>query len=129
MQRSQWQIVALGAALMAAGAAIATGRMPRWLRVMLVLGVAILAGSFGFYGYRYTTQPKTLHVAVGSLDGDAPQLLSAIAARLASTGASVRLKVLDKGTAPEAAKAFADGETQLAVVRADIGDLSNARLR
>lgn len=127
MQRSQWQIVALGAALTAVAAAVATGQMPRWLRVILVLGLVILAGGFGLYAYRYATQPTTLRVAVGSLDGDAPQLLTAIANRLASTGAPVRLKVLDKGTAPEAAKAFTSGETELAVLRADLGDLANAR--
>ena len=126
MQRSQWQIVAIGAALMAVAAAIATGRLPRWLRVTLVLGLAMLACGGAFYAYRYATQPTTLKVAAGSLEGDAPQLMSAIAARLASTGAPVRLKVLDEGTVVEAAKAFAAGETDLAIVRADVGDLSSA---
>ena len=126
MQRSQLQIVALGAALTAVVAAVAAGRLPRWLRAVLVLGLVILAGGAAFYAYRYTTRPTTLKVAAGSLTGDAPQLMSAIAARMASAGAPVRLKVLDEGTVVEAANAFAAGETDLAIVRADVGDLSNA---
>jgi TRAP-type uncharacterized transport system substrate-binding protein len=54
------------------------------------------------------------------------QLVSAIATRLTATSAPVRLKVLDEGTALDAVKAFSTGQADLAVVRADIGDLSNA---
>lgn len=51
--------------------------------------------------------------------------MSAIAGRLASIKAPpVRLKVTDTGTALEAAKAFAAGKVDLAVVRDDVGDLS-----
>jgi TRAP-type uncharacterized transport system substrate-binding protein len=39
----------------------------------------------------------------------------------------VRLKVIDTGTAVEAAKAFAAGKVDLAVVRGDVGDLSQAQ--
>jgi len=39
----------------------------------------------------------------------------------------VRLKVVDKGSALDAVNAFAGGETNLAIVRADVGDLSAAR--
>jgi TRAP transporter TAXI family solute receptor len=124
--RSQWQLVAIGAALMATVVAVASGRLPRWLRVVLVLGLAILACGAALYAYRYTTRPATLTIAAGSLDGDAPRLLSEIATRLASTDAPVRLKVLDKGTMVEATKAFSAGETDLAIVRSDVGDLSNA---
>jgi len=46
---------------------------------------------------------------------------------MASTNSAVRLKVLDRGTAPEAIKAFASGDADLAIARADIGDLSTAR--
>ena len=69
-------------------------------------GLVVLACGAGLFGYRYTTHPTTLSIAVGSLDGVAPQLMSALAARLASTGAPVRLKVVDKGTELEAIKAF-----------------------
>jgi hypothetical protein len=52
--------------------------------------------------------------------------MSVIAARLAATGAPVRLQVVDKGNALEASKAFSGGQTDLAVIRADSGDLSSA---
>lgn len=126
MQREQLQTIAIGAGLVAVIVAIATGRLPRWLRVTLVLGLAILAAGGGLYAYRYYTHPTTLTVAAGSLDGDAPRLMSAIATRLASTSAPVRLKVIDKGTAVEAVKAFSAGQADLAVARADLGDLSSA---
>ena len=126
MARAQWQAVAIGAGLMAVIVAVATGRLPRWLRVTLVVGLVVLAGGSGLYAYRYINQPTTLTVAAGSLDGDAPQLMSAIAARLASTSAPVRLKVVDTGTALGAVKAFSSGQTDLAIVRSELGDLSFA---
>lgn len=39
----------------------------------------------------------------------------------------MRLKVIDSGTALEAAKTFAVGKADLAVVRGDVGDLSEAQ--
>ncbi|MDB5514236.1 MAG: C4-dicarboxylate transporter substrate-binding protein, partial [Tardiphaga sp.] len=47
--------------------------------------------------------------------------------QLVSTNASVRLKVVDTGTALEAAKAFSANKVDLAVVRGDVGDLSQAQ--
>jgi TRAP-type uncharacterized transport system substrate-binding protein len=64
---------------------------------------------------------------VGSIDGEAANAMSAIASRLVSTNAPVRLKVVDSGTALDAAKAFAAGKVDLAVVRGDVGDLSQAQ--
>ena len=119
--------VAVGAGALAMVAAIASSRAPRWVRVTLVLGLLVLAAGAGVYAYRTTSQPTTLTVAAGSYDGDAPKLVSAIASRLASGDAPVRLKVVDKMNAADAAAAFAKGETDLAVVRPDIGDLSSAR--
>ena len=95
MEREQLQTMAFGAGLMAVIIAIARGELPRWLRITLVLGLLVLAGGGGFYGYRYYTYPTTLTVAAGSIDGAAPQLMSAIATRLVATGAPVRLKVID----------------------------------
>jgi TRAP-type uncharacterized transport system substrate-binding protein len=46
---------------------------------------------------------------------------------LVSINASVRLKIIDTGTALEAAKEFAAGKVDLAVVRGDVGDLSQAQ--
>ena len=45
MQREQYQQIAIGAGLLAVIAAIATGRLPRWLRIMLVVALAALAGG------------------------------------------------------------------------------------
>lgn len=126
MERAQWQVLAIGAGLAAVIAAIATGRLPRWVRVALVLGIVVLAGGGGFYAYRYATHPTTLTVAAGSSDGEAVRLMSAIATRMAATSAPVRLNVLDKGNALDAVKAFSNGQADLAVARADIGDLSSA---
>src|SRR5213592_709428 len=53
--------------------------------------------------------------------------MSAIASELVSTNAPVRLKVIDSGTALEAANAFSAGKVDLAVVRGDVGDLSQAQ--
>jgi ABC-type nitrate/sulfonate/bicarbonate transport system substrate-binding protein len=113
--------------MMVAGVTEVGGQIPRWLRVALVAALIILASGVGLFGYRYVTQPVTLTVAVGSYDGDAARIMSAIASQLASTNSHVRLKVIDKGTAPEAIKAFSTGQADLATARADIGDLAAAR--
>ena len=86
-----------------------------------------LASGASLLAYRYYTRPVTLSVAVGSIDGEAAKAMSAIASQLVSTNAPVRLKVIDSGTALDAANAFAAGKTDLAVVRGDVGDLSQAR--
>jgi TRAP transporter TAXI family solute receptor len=129
--RDQIQNIAAGAAagagLLAFLAAIATRRAPRWMRVTAILGLLAIACGAGIFAYRYSKQPTTLTVAAGSLDGDAPKLMEAIAGRLAATNAPVRLKVTDELTAADAAAAFAAGKSDLAVVRPDVGDLSSAR--
>jgi TRAP-type uncharacterized transport system substrate-binding protein len=102
-------------------------KLPFWLRSVLVVGVVILAAGASLFAYRYYTRPVTLSVAVGSIDGEAAKAMSAIASRLVSTNAPVRLKVIDSGTALEAAKAFSAGNVELAVVRGDVGDLSQAK--
>jgi TRAP-type uncharacterized transport system substrate-binding protein len=102
-------------------------KLPLWLRFFLLLGALGLATGASLLAYRYYTRPVTLSVAVGSIDGEAAKAMSAIASRLVSTNAPVRLKVVDSGTALEAAKAFAAGKVDLAVVRGDVGDLSQAQ--
>jgi TRAP-type uncharacterized transport system substrate-binding protein len=99
-------------------------KLPLWLRVLLIVIAFVLAGAAGLFGYRYYTHPKTLTVAVGSIDGEAAKAMSAIASQLVSINAPVRFKVVDTGTALDAAKAFAAGKADLAVVRGDVGDLS-----
>jgi TRAP transporter TAXI family solute receptor len=101
-------------------------KVPLWLRVFLVLAVSILAAGAALFGYRYYTRPVTLTVAVGSVDGEASRAMSAIASRLVSINAPVRLRVVDTGTALQAAQSFAAGKANLAVVRGDVGDLSQA---
>jgi len=101
--------------------------LPFWVRAILLAGmVCVLAGA-GLISYRIYTQPKTLTVAVGSLDGEAKQVASLIASRLATTDARIRLKVENTGSVLDAAKAFDSGKVDLAVVRADVGDLQQAR--
>jgi TRAP transporter TAXI family solute receptor len=101
--------------------------LPLWLRFVLVLGVVGVASGASLIAYRYYSRPATLSVAVGSIDGEAAKAFSAIASQLVSTNAPVRLKVIDSGTALEAAKAFSAGKVDLAVVRGDVGDLSQAQ--
>jgi TRAP transporter TAXI family solute receptor len=102
-------------------------RVPFWLRIVLLVSIVALGAGAGLFAYRYYKRPVTLSVAVGSIDGEAAKAMSAIAIRLVSTDASVRLKVVDTGTALEAAKAFSEGKVDLAVVRGDVGDLSKAQ--
>src|SRR5436305_752521 len=102
-------------------------KLPFWLRFVLLVGIVGLVSGASLVAYRYYTRPVVLSVAVGSIDGEAAKAMSAIASRLVSTGAPVRLKVIDSATALEAAKAFAAGNADLAVVRGDIGDLAKAQ--
>ena len=102
-------------------------RLPLWLRTVSLVGIIILVTGAGLWGYRYVTRPVTLSVAAGSIDGEAAKAMSAVASRLVSIDAPVRLKVVDTGTALEAAKAFSTGNVDLAVVRGDVGDLSRAQ--
>jgi len=100
---------------------------PLWLRMVVLVGVVGLASGASLLAYRYFTRPVTLSVAVGSIDGEAAKAMSAIASQFVSTNAPVRLKVIDSGTALGAANAFAAGKVDLAVVRGDAGDLSQAQ--
>jgi len=102
-------------------------RMPFWLRIVSLIGVILLCTGAGLLGYRWYNRPVTLSLAVGTIDGEGVQAMSAIASQLVSDGASVRLKVIDTGTTVEAARQFAAGKVDLAVVRGDVGDLSQAQ--
>jgi TRAP-type uncharacterized transport system substrate-binding protein len=102
-------------------------KLPLWLRFLLLIGVAVFAAGAGLLAYRYYTRPVTLTVAVGSIDGEAAKAMSDMASEFVSTNAPVRLKVVDSGTALEAAAAFSAGKVDLAVVRGDVGDLSQAQ--
>ena len=102
-------------------------KLPLWLRAVLLVGAVILATGGGLFAYRYFTRPTTLTVAVGSIDGEAAKLMSAMANQFALTGAPVRLNVIDSGTTLGAAEAFSANKVDLAVVRGDVGDLSQAQ--
>jgi TRAP-type uncharacterized transport system substrate-binding protein len=102
-------------------------KLPLWLRFFLLVGVVAFAAGAGLLAYRYYSRPVTLTVAVGSVDGEAAKAMSAIAGEFVSANAPVRLKVIDSGTALEAAAAFSAGKVDLAVVRGDVGDLSQAQ--
>jgi TRAP-type uncharacterized transport system substrate-binding protein len=102
-------------------------KMPLWLRMISLLGVVLLCTAAGLFGYRWYNRPVTLTVAIGSIDGEGAKAMSTVASQLAADGASVRLKVVDTGTAVEAGKQFAAGKVDLAAVRGDVGDLSQAQ--
>jgi TRAP-type uncharacterized transport system substrate-binding protein len=101
--------------------------MPRWLRMLLVAGVVILLAGSAAFAYRWYSRPTTLTIAVGSLDGEAGRIISAIAARFISMKAPVRLSIIDTPSGLGAANAFSSGKADLAVLRGDVGDLSQAQ--
>jgi TRAP-type uncharacterized transport system substrate-binding protein len=101
--------------------------LPFWVRAVLLAGVLCIVAGAGLIGYRLYLRPTTLTIAVGSFDGEAKQIASTIAGRLATINSPVRLKVENVGTGLDAAKALAAGTADLAVVRADVGDLQQAR--
>lgn len=101
--------------------------LPLWARIVLLLGIVGVTVSAGLATYRFYTRPTTLGLAVGSFDGEAAQIASIVAGRLAATNAPVRLKLVPTDNALDSAKLFAAGEADLAIVRADVGDLSQAR--
>src|SRR5262249_39354655 len=102
-------------------------KLPVWLRVAVVVGLMVLATSAGLFAYRWYVRPVTLSIAVGSLDGEAQKIISAIASRLAATSAPVRLNTVETDGPIESAGALASGKTDLAVVRGDVGNLSQAQ--
>jgi TRAP-type uncharacterized transport system substrate-binding protein len=100
---------------------------PFWVRAIMLAGVVCVLAGAGLISYRLYAQPRTLTIAVGSLDGEAKQVASLIASHLTATDARIRLKVENAGSVLDAAKAFNSGKVDLAVVRADVGDLHDAR--
>ncbi|UFW75863.1 MULTISPECIES: TAXI family TRAP transporter solute-binding subunit [Bradyrhizobium] len=102
-------------------------KMPIWLRSFIVASAVVLVLGAGLFGYRWYSHPTTLTIAVGSLDGEATRLVSALASRLAVVNAPVRLKLVETTNALDAAEQFAAEKVELAVVRGDVGDLSQAQ--
>jgi len=97
------------------------------LRITLVAGIVVLIAGASLFGWRWYSRPTTLTIAVGSLDGEASRVVTALAGKLAQQKAPVRLSVVETGSALDAANAFSSGKVDLAVVRGDVGDLSHAQ--
>src|SRR5215469_18909957 len=106
---------------------IDAARLPIWLRIVVIMALIVLAAGASLFAYRWYVRPVTLSIAVGSLDGDAPKIVSALASRLVVNNAPVRLKMVETTGPIESAAAFSSGKTDLAVVRGDVGDLSQAQ--
>jgi TRAP-type uncharacterized transport system substrate-binding protein len=106
---------------------IGRATLPIWARIAVVAVLVVLATGASLLAYRWYVRPVTLSIAVGSLDGEAPRIVSALASRLVVINAPVRLKVVQTAGAIESASAFSSGKTDLAVVRGDVGDLSHAQ--
>jgi TRAP-type uncharacterized transport system substrate-binding protein len=94
---------------------------------MMVAAATAAIVSGGWLSYRYFAKPVVLTVAVGSIDGESFSLISAVAARLTTSNAHVRLKVVDANTSAKASELLAAHKADLAVVRGDTGGLEDAR--
>jgi TRAP-type uncharacterized transport system substrate-binding protein len=102
-------------------------KLPPWLRITLVAGIAVLIAGASLFAWRWYSRPTTLTIAVGSFDGEASKVVSALASKLAQQKAPVRFSLVETGSALDAADAFSSGKADLAVVRGDVGDLSQAQ--
>jgi TRAP-type uncharacterized transport system substrate-binding protein len=100
---------------------------PFWGRVLLLAGLAGLVLGGCLLAWRYVERPTTLTLAVGSLDGEAGRTASIIASHFADKKSSIRLNIERFDDVVASGKAFAEGKADLAVIRADVGDLSAAR--
>jgi TRAP-type uncharacterized transport system substrate-binding protein len=101
--------------------------LPVVLRTALVAGLVFLIAGAGFFAWRWYSRPTTLTIAVGSFDGEASRVMSALASRLAQQKAPVRLSLVEANNALEAASVFASGKVDLAVVRGDVVDPAQAQ--
>ena len=88
---------------------ITAARLPVWLRIVVVMALVALAAGASLFAYRWYVHPTTLSIAVGSFDGDAPKIVSALASRLAVNNSPVRLKVVETSGPIESAAAFSSG--------------------
>lgn len=101
--------------------------LPFWARALLLAGLAGVVLGAGLIAYRFYDRPTVLSIAVGSFDGEAAKIASIVAARLEAAKSPVRLKIVPTDSVLDSAKTFAAGKIDLAIVRADVGDLSQAR--
>jgi TRAP-type uncharacterized transport system substrate-binding protein len=101
--------------------------LPFWVRALLLAGLAGVMLGAGLIAYRYYARPVTLNLAVGSYDGEAATIAAIVAARLDATKSDVRLRIIPTTSALDSATGFAAGKADLAIVRADAGNLGLAR--
>ena len=101
--------------------------LPLWARATLLAGLVGVVLGTSLMVYRYYSKPVTLRLAVGSFDGEAIKVASIIAGRLDAAKSAVRIDIVPTDNVLDSAKLFAAGKTELAIVRADVGDLSQAR--
>lgn len=101
-------------------------RMPIWLRWLLTFGVFLFVISLAVKGYHEYSRSTTLTIAASD-EGENIKILNALAGRLKSTKARVRLKVVPTGDMAESAALFTEGKADLAVLRADVGNQGTAR--
>ena len=101
--------------------------LPLWARIVLLTGLGGVAVGASYVAYRFYSRPTTLSVAVGSYDGEAAKIASLVAGRLSAAKSPVQLRIVPTDDVLDAARIFAAGKTDLAIVRADAGDLSQAR--
>ena len=66
-------------------------KLPIWLRATLVAGIVVRVAGASLFAWRWYSRPTTLTIAVGSLDGEASRVVSALASKLAQQKAPVRL--------------------------------------
>lgn len=101
--------------------------LPVWARAILLAGLVGVVLGAGVLAYRYYSKPVTLSLAVGSFDGEATKVASIIAGRLDAAKSPVRITIVPTDNVLDSVKLFAAGKTDLAIVRADVGDLTQAR--
>jgi len=101
--------------------------LPFWARITLLAGVVGVVAGAALISFQLYRRPAVLTLAVGSSDGDARQIASLLAGRLATTNSPVRIRIENAGNALDAAKLFAVRKVDLAIVRADAGDLHEGR--
>src|SRR6201988_2966623 len=102
-------------------------KLPFWWPAPRVAGIVVLVAGASLFAWRWYSRPTTLTIAVGSFDGEASRVVSALASKLAQQKAPVRLSVVETGSALDAADAFSSGKVDFAVVRGDVGDRSQAQ--
>src|SRR6516165_8438111 len=97
-------------------------RPAQWLRATLVGCFVVAVTGAGIVAYKSFTKPETMTIAAGSADSESVRVMTAIANRLTKSDSTIRLKIEPQGNTLEAAKAFAAGVADLAIVRADMAD-------